>query len=72
MDKTGTVGKKWLVNELVLSFWAFKRFAKFQSNPIIFWKVIVLTEDNDNDRLTDRPKDIVVKNIFSHSGGFKT
>ena len=37
MDKTRTIGPKWLVNELVLCFWAFKSCAKFQSNPMIIF-----------------------------------
>ena len=42
MDKTRTVGQKWLFNKLVLSFYAIKKCDKAQSNPIIFSKVIVL------------------------------
>ena len=51
MDEIRTIGKKWMVNELGLSFWALKR-SKFQSNPIILSKVIVFTDDNDTK--TDR------------------
>ena len=36
-------GLMWLVNELVLSIWIFKKSAKFQSNLIIISKVIVFT-----------------------------
>ena len=50
MNKTRTVGQKWLVNELVNSFWAFKRCVKFQSNPIILSKLIVLKDDNNDDK----------------------
>ena len=53
MDKTITVGQKWLVNELVLSFWALKKSAKAQSNLsnlMILSNVIAVTDnDNDND-----------------------
>ena len=45
MDKTGTVGKKWLVSELLFSFWALKKCAKTQSNPIILLKVIMSIGD---------------------------
>ena len=61
MDKTITVGQKWLVDELCLSFWALKKSAKAQSNLAILSKVIAVT-DNDN-----RQTDTVVKPVFSHS-----
>ena len=69
MDKTITVGQKWLVNELVLSFWALKKPYKAQSNLIILSKVIAVTDDNDND---NRQTDTVIKTVFSQSGGLKT
>ena len=71
MDKTITVGQKWLVNELVLSFWALKKSAKSQSNLMILSKVIAVTDDNDNDNDNTRT-DTVVKTVFSHSGDLKT
>ena len=46
MDKTITVGQKWLVNELVLYFCVLKKFAKAQSNLMILSKVIAVTDDN--------------------------
>ena len=54
MDKTITVCQKWLVNELVLSFWTLKKCAKVQLNLMILSKVIAVTDndsdsDNDND-----------------------
>ena len=52
MVKMRTIGKKWLINELVLSFWAYKRCAKFQSNPIILLRVIVSTDAEQIDRQT--------------------
>ena len=64
MNKTRTVDQKWLVNELDLSFYAIKKYAKAQSNFIIFWKVIVFTDD--------RQVYTGVKTVFSHSRGFKT
>ena len=51
MDKTITSGQKWLVNELVLSFWALERYVKFKSNPIILARVIMST---DTEQATDR------------------
>ena len=69
MDKTITVGQKWLVNEFVVSFWVLKKCAKAQSNLMIISKVIAVTDDNDND---DNRQIDTVKPVFSHSGGFKT
>ena len=66
MDETRIVGQKWLVDELVLPVWAFRKCASvFQSDN--HFESIVLT-DNDSDRQTDN----VVKTIFSHSKGLKT
>ena len=45
MDKTRIIGQKCLVNELFLSLYAIKKCAKALSNPIIFSKVIVFTDD---------------------------
>ena len=44
MDKTRTIGQKWLVNEHVLSFRALKRCTKCQLNPIILSGAIVSTD----------------------------
>ena len=49
MDKTRTVGHKWLANELDLQFLTLNKCTKFQSNRSILLKVIVYTE-----RQTDR------------------
>ena len=49
MDKTKTVVQRWLFKKCILSFWALKKCPKAQSNPIIPSKVIVLTDDDDND-----------------------
>ena len=68
MDKTITVGQKWLVNELVLSFWALKKCAKAQFNLMILSKVITLTDNDNND---NRQRDTVVKTVFSQSGASK-
>ena len=64
MDKTITVGQKYLVNELVLCFWILKKSAKAQSKLMILSKVIAVTEDNDND---NRQTDTDVKPVLSHS-----
>ena len=39
MDKTRTIGQKWLANELDLHFLALKKFTKFQSNRSIVIKL---------------------------------
>ena len=64
MDKTRTIKQKWLVNELVLSFWAFKRCAEFQSNLITLLRVIVSTEAEKTDTF--------VKTVLPDLGGLKT
>ena len=43
MDKTITVGEKWLVNELDLQFLIIRKCTKFQSNRLILSKAIVYT-----------------------------
>ena len=73
MDKNITVGQKWLVNELVLSFSALKKSAKVQSNLMILSKVIAVTDDDDdNDDDDIQNTDTVVKTVFSQTGGLKT
>ena len=62
MDKTRTIGQKWLANELIHSFLALKKCAKAQSNPVILSKVIVFT--NDRRQTTDTG----VKTLFSTQG----
>ena len=54
MDKTRTVGQKWLANELDLHFLTLKKYTKGQSNQSILSKVIVLTSYKSTDRHTDR------------------
>ena len=68
MDKTRTVGQKWLANELDLHFLTLKKCTKGQSNRSILSKVIVLT----NYKSTHRQTDIFAKTIFSGSEGLKT
>ena len=69
MNKTRTVGQKWLANELVLHFLTLKKCAKGQSNHrSILSKVIVLI----NYKSTDRQADTFAKTIFSGSEGLKT
>ena len=67
MDKTRTVGQKWLANELNFHFLTLNKSTKFQSNRSILSKVIVYT-----DRQTDRHTDTFAKPRFSGSGGVKT
>ena len=55
MDKTRTVGQKWMANELDLHFLTLNKCTKFQSNRSILSKVIVYTDrQTDPDRQTDR------------------
>ena len=63
MDKTRTVGQKWLANELDLHFLTLNKCIKFQSNRSILLKLIVYT---------DRQTDTFAKTIFSGSEGLKT
>ena len=68
MDKTRTVGQKWLANELDLHFLTLQKCIKGQSNRSILSKVIGLT----NYKSTDRQADTFAKTIFSGSEGLKT
>ena len=68
MDKTRTIGQKWLANQLDLHFVTLKKCTKGQSNRSILLKVIVLT----NYKSTDRQTDTFAKTIFSGSEGLKT
>ena len=54
MDKTRTIGQKWLANELGLHFLTLKKWTKGQFNRSIFSKVIVLTKYKSTDTKTDR------------------
>ena len=54
MDKTRTVGQKWLANELDLHFLTLKKCTKGQSSQSILSKVIVLTNYKSTDRHKDR------------------
>ena len=72
MDKTRTVGQKWLANELDLHFLTLKKCSKGQSNRSILSKVIVLTNYKSTDRLTDTQTDTFAKTIFSRSEARKT
>ena len=53
MDKTRTIGQKWLANELDLHFLTLNKSTKFQSNRSILSKVIGYT-DRQTARQTDR------------------
>ena len=68
MDKTRTVGQKWLASELDLHFLTLKKCTKGQFNQSIFSKVIMLT----NHKTTDTHTDTFTKTIFSGSEGLKT
>ena len=78
MDKTRTVGQKWLANEVDLHFLTLKKCTKGQSNRSILSKVIVLTNYKSTDRHTHthththRERERFAKTIFSGSGGLKT
>ena len=72
MDKTRTIGQKWLANELDLHFLTLKKCTKGQSNRSVLSKVIVLTNYKSTDRQTGRHIDTFAKTIFSGSEGLKT
>ena len=44
MEKTRTVGQKWLANELDLQFLIIREYTKFQFNRLILSKVIEYTD----------------------------
>ena len=52
MDKTRTIGQKWLTNELDLHFLTLKKCTQSQSNRSILSKVIVLKNYKYTDRQT--------------------
>ena len=69
MDKTRTVGQKWLAKELDFHFLTLKKCTKGQSNRSLLSKVFVLT----NYKATDRQTNTFAKTIFSGSeAGLKT
>ena len=57
MDKTRTVGQKWMANEPDLHFLTLKKCTKGQFNPSILSKVIVLTNYKSTNTQTDRQED---------------
>ena len=57
MDKTRTVGQKWLANELDLHFLTLKKCTKGHSNRSILSKVILLTNYKSTDRQIHRQPD---------------
>ena len=61
MDKTKTIGQKWLVNDLNFSFWALKRCTKFQSNPKILSRIIRVYRRRKN-------RQTLVKAVFFTQG----
>ena len=50
MDKTRTVGQKWLANEFDLHFLTLNKCTKFQSNRSILSKVIAYTDKQTPSR----------------------
>ena len=73
MDKTRTIGQKWLANELDLQFLTLKKCTKGQFNRSILSKVIVLTNYKSIDTQTSTYRHIAfAKTIFSGSEGLKT
>ena len=70
MDKTRTIGQKWLVNELDLHFLTLNKCTKGQSNRPMLSKVIVLQTKIYEQ--THRQTDTFAKTIFSGSEGLKT
>ena len=48
MDKTRTIGQKWLANELDLQFLIIRECIKFQSNRLILSKVTEYTDRQTN------------------------
>ena len=74
MDKTRTVDKKCLAEELDLHFLTLNKCTEGQSNRSILSKVIVLTNyiNLQTDRHKDRPTGTLAKTIFSGSEGLKT
>ena len=68
MDKTRTIGQKWLANKLDLHFLTLKKSTKGQFNRSILSKVIVPTYYKSTDTQTDT----FAKTIFSCSVGLKT
>ena len=68
MDKTRTVGQKWLANELDIYILTLKKCTKGQFNRLILSKVIVLT----NYKSTNTQTDTFAKTIFSGLERLKT
>ena len=64
MDKTRTVGKKWLANELDLHFLTLKKCTKNQFNRSILSKVIVLTNYKLTNYKTQTDRQICEKKFF--------
>ena len=69
INKTRTVGQKWLANELDLHFLTLKKFTKGQSNRSILSKVIVLRNYKSIDRHTETQTDRHIRE--NHFFGFR-
>ena len=68
MDKTITVGQKWLVNELDLQFLIIRKCTRFQSNRLILSKVIVYTDRLQTDIQTTSQKPFFLTQGVSKRG----
>ena len=77
MDKTRTINKKWLANELDLHFLTLKEYTKDQSNLSILSKVIILTDYTytaiylQTDRQTYSRKSVYRFQMVSKRGNLK-
>ena len=69
MDKTRTIGQKWLANELDLQFLTLKKCTKGQSNRSILSKVIMYTDRHiQTDRQTPSQKPFFLTQGISKRG----
>ena len=68
MNKTRTVGQKWLANELDLQCLIITECAKFQSNRLILSKVIDYTNRQQIDRQTSSQKPVLLTQGVSKRG----
>ena len=72
MDKTRTVGQKWLANELDLLFLDIKKVYQRPIQSVNSFKSYRANKLKSTDRQTYRQTDTFAKTIFSGSEGLKT
>ena len=72
MDKTRTVGQKWLANDLDLHFLTLNKCTKFQSNRSILSKVIVYTDRQTDIQTLLRNLDSRVQGVSKREDLMKT